>query len=462
MKSIVLSFILFTVLFNANCQELWGTTSTSGQYNWGTIYSMNMDGSNFNVHHNFDFTFGGTPMGNLCLASDGQFYGTCFDGGTWVSCTIYSFNPITDNFTHLWDFDIVTGDYPMSGMVEYNGDLYGLAFSGGSGVGTGYGVIYTMNISTGVYTMVHALQTNEGGAPICEPIIVDDVLWGVTSQEGLNAQGTLFQYDLLSGVYTAEHHFDNATGAKPYGSIIYVDGKFYGTTTGGGLYGSGVIYSYDPSTQIYTKLHDFNDNFGAGSQGALYQANNGLLYGLKQYGGANNLGGLFSFDITTGTYEDLVEFDGNNGMHPVSDLVQFGDYLYGTNKYSNVGCGNIFRYHIPTESLEVVKTLNNTNGCGPYYGTLRSTSLAGTEGVSEVKIDVFPNPTTDFIEVNGLNLKECEVIDCRGQKMNCPISSVHTISSHGFELDVRSLAEGAYFIRINRGEIWEQRSFIKY
>ena len=72
------------------------------------------------------------------------------------------------------------------------------------------------------------------------------------------------------------------------------------------------------------------------------QASNGKLYGLTEFGGTNNLGVLFEYDISTSTYTKKIDFDGaNHGSEPKGTLLEASNgKFYGT---TTKGGGKWFR-----------------------------------------------------------------------------------------------------------------------
>ena len=79
-------------------------------------------------------------------------------------------------------------------------------------------------------------------------------------------------------------------------------------TNRGGIYGQGTIFTMDPSGSNFRKIHDFDLTNGANPRGTLFQASNGLLYGLTLFGGNAGLGIIFSFDPVTETFTKLHDF----------------------------------------------------------------------------------------------------------------------------------------------------------
>ena len=121
--------ILAAGTLHTQAQRIWAVTPQGGAYTGGTIISMNPDGSGFNVEFSYQcsMTAGCMPMGNLMQAGNGQLYGTCYLGGQYASCTIDRYDPVSGQYYDVYDFDIINGDYPMSGLIEApNGKLYDL------------------------------------------------------------------------------------------------------------------------------------------------------------------------------------------------------------------------------------------------------------------------------------------------------------------------------------------------
>ena len=79
---------------------------------------------------------------------------------------------------------------------------------------------------------------------------------------------------------------------------------------------SGYYFFLRSSASTFTKLKDFDSTNGAYPAGSLMQASDGKLYGMTTSGGSSNLGVVFSFDPSTGTFTKLQNFNGTNGAHP--------------------------------------------------------------------------------------------------------------------------------------------------
>ena len=301
---ICITLFITTQLLNAQSQ-VWGTTQSGGTFSQGTIFSMKTDGSDFNTAFNFSYPNGWMPMGNLLRGSDGNLYGTCFEGGDYASCTIYRYNPDNGDYLDVYDFNITDGDYPTSGLVEKDGILYGNSSSGGW---NGGGVIYSYNMSTGIYTDMYNMSMTTGSYPYSSPVIgTDGKLYGVAVYGGSNNLGAIFSYDIDNNTYSDLHDFSSSSGSSPYGGLIQgSDGKLYGMTYAGGANGDGVIYSFDPSDNTYENLYDFDGTNGGSPKGTLMQGN-GKLYGLTTGGGANNDGVIFSVEFELAQRKKKIE-----------------------------------------------------------------------------------------------------------------------------------------------------------
>jgi len=449
MKKLLSSLIACSLILNATAQapQLFGMAENGGSFNQGTIFKMNPNGSGVTVVHNFSSPAGWKPQGNLLQASDGNLYGTCYEGGIYASCTIFRFNPSTNTYADVWDFDITNGDFPESGVIEGPGGiLYGVTPHGGTSYS---GVIYSYNIASDIYTALYSFNNTLGNSPFGSPILVGNKLYGLTTSGGAKGVGVLYSYDLTSSTYSNLHDFESAQGANPYGSLFKAsDGKLYGMTRSAGANAGGTIFSYDMNTSTFTHLYDFNSSTGSNPYGSLVQSSSGMMYGLASTGGINNGGVIFSFNPTNNSYAKL-DLDNTSGTSPIGDLMldangnlygttsQGGTYSYGT-AFSFDPTGNIF-----TKLLD----FDGVIGSNPN-GTFIPVSATAT-GITDMEFDkdmkLFPNPTTGEFTVHNLHFTigyELKITNTLGETI------LQKTINRKQETVTLSAASGIYFLHV--------------
>jgi uncharacterized repeat protein (TIGR03803 family) len=86
--------------------------------------------------HSFDYTDGANPFGALVQATDGDFYGTPYYGGTNGYGTIFKISP-SGTLTTLYSFcsqsGCTDGEYTWAGLVQgRDGNFYGTTQSCGA------------------------------------------------------------------------------------------------------------------------------------------------------------------------------------------------------------------------------------------------------------------------------------------------------------------------------------------
>jgi uncharacterized repeat protein (TIGR03803 family) len=362
-----------------------GSSEGGGSSGAGVIFSFDPSTSTYTRLKDFAINETGSYVSaSLIQASDGKLYGMTTYGGSGYG-VIFSFDPSTSTYTKLKDFDGTNGGNPSGSLIQAtNGKLYGMTSAGGrygnDDYNNGYGVIFSFDPSTSIYTKLHDFNTTDGANPQGSLIEArDGKLYGMTLQRGSNNRGVIFSFDPSSSTYTKLHYFDGANGGSPYGSLMQArDGKLYGMTSGGGS-GYGVIFSFDPSSYTYTKLKDFDGKNGFVPRGSLIEASNGKLYGMTYYGGSGyddetyeiGYGVIFSFDPTSSTYTKLKDFGGTNGAFPQGSLMQASDgKLYGmTERRGSSNVGVIFSFDPATSTYTKLKDYNGANGANPGIGS---------------------------------------------------------------------------------------------
>jgi uncharacterized repeat protein (TIGR03803 family) len=219
--------------------NFYGTTTTSGAGEQGTIYQLTSGGT-LNVLHSFPddtnaaFSVdGGMPASELTEGPDGNFYGTTYWGGTNYNGTIFR---ITTNgtFTALYSFSSTAGGTYAPLLLGKDGNFYGTA-QGIGGSGNGSGIIFQFTTNA-VFTVLHTFFFD--GTPSGLMQGSDGNFYGTTSQGGSfdlpSGGGTIFQMT-TNGTVTTLYSFSGPDGQEPQGALVEgTDGNLYGTTSYGG------------------------------------------------------------------------------------------------------------------------------------------------------------------------------------------------------------------------------------
>ena len=175
---------------------LYGTTSRGGAHGDGTVFATAPSGRGRVLHSFFGKPDGYSPSGAL-LNFNGTLYGvTEFGGMSAFGCyyggcgTVFSITP-SGKETVLYRFSgLPDGDDPVGTLVNFNGDLYGVTYSGGAGrIFKGDGTVYSVTTS-GHESVLHSFTgTPDGAFPLTGLIAVRGALYGTTEDGGVYGQG---------------------------------------------------------------------------------------------------------------------------------------------------------------------------------------------------------------------------------------------------------------------------------
>jgi uncharacterized repeat protein (TIGR03803 family) len=168
-----------------------GGASAYGAF--GTVYKMTPSGKVTRLH-SFEQTDGDNPISNLVQGTDGNFYGTVSYGGTHPNFgTIFKITP-SGTFTTLHNFDSTGGSYPYAGLIQAtNGNFYGATYAGGSSTACPYGCGTVFSLSVGLGPFVETLP-NSGKVGAAVRILGTD-LTGATS---VAFNGTAAKFKVIS------------------------------------------------------------------------------------------------------------------------------------------------------------------------------------------------------------------------------------------------------------------------
>jgi uncharacterized repeat protein (TIGR03803 family) len=345
--------------------------------------------------HKFNGSNGGANPAGLIQATDGNFYGTAYNGGAHYLGTAFKITP-DGMVTTLYSFCsqevfpfCIDGSHPNAPLVQAtNGDFYGTTFDGGA---YNAGSIFKIGPS-GKLTTLHTFCSQSGCADGAYPWTAlvqarDGDLYGVTSGDNAGTPWTFFKIT-PGGALTTLNSFCPQAGCPqgngPEGIIQASDGDFYGTTVDGGAYGYGTIFKIAPSGTLST-LYSFCAQGvctdGAYPAAGLVQGSDGDLYGTTLGGYGGNLGWGTVFKITPGgTLTTLYSFCAQSGCadgaRPLAALVQatdgnfYGTTVYGGTAHRSYGDGTAFEI-TPCGTLTTLYSFCSENRCedGLYPGT---------------------------------------------------------------------------------------------
>ena len=326
--------------------NFYGLTSAGGINSHGTIFKITPAGI-FTLLRSFLYASDGAdPQGTLVRVADGNFYGITRRGGSTGWGTIFKVTP-AGVYSVIKTLNGTTdGGYCYGSPAKAtDGNFYGITYTGGT---FNHGTVFQVT-PTGAYTVLRNLNTADGFTSTTTNSLVqhtDGFLYGMMYGGGVNGTGTIFKIS-TTGSFTLLHNLvTHPDGAYPYGSLIAgTDGNLYGMTSGGGLFNGGTIFKIS-TTGTYTRIKDLTlATDGGNPQGNLFQGSDGLYYGMTYSGGSNLYGTAFKVSAT-GTYTVITRFNGGiGGNTPFESLVQGTDYaLYGT---TNIGgaydFGTVFR-----------------------------------------------------------------------------------------------------------------------
>lgn len=323
-------------LIHASDGDFYGMTSYGGAQGDGVVFKITPSGTE-TVLHSFagGSTDGANPQGSLKQASDGDFYGMTSYGGASNAGTVFKITP-SGTETVLYSFlgGTLDGSTPSGSLIQASdGNFYGMTWSGGS---QGVGIVFRIT-SGGTETVLHSFTgaTTDGSYPTDSLMQASDGnLYGMTDEGGTSNVGTVFKIT-PSGAETVLHSFagGSADGSDPGGNLIQAsDGNFYGMTDEGGTNNVGTVFKITPSGTESVLYSFAGGSTDAGDPtGSLIQASDGDFYGTTLGGGTQTEGTVFR--ITSGGTESvLYSFLGGttDGSAPKGNLIQSSDgNLYG-------------------------------------------------------------------------------------------------------------------------------------
>jgi uncharacterized repeat protein (TIGR03803 family) len=230
----------------------YGTTEGGGSADCGTVYRVTAGGT-FKTLYNFDGTSGCQPLAPLVLGNDGKFYGTTLQGGNNPALgAIFKITP-AGAITLLHSFDGTHGFSPYAPLMQASdGNFYGTTFNGGNNEG----VVFEIS-PAGIFTDLHDFNlSQDGGGPFSALVEgTNGLLYGTTTSGGAFNVGTIYSIPLGSESPSALYSFDGTSGTAPGAPLTqHTNGSFYGDAAWGGRDNLGTLYSLNVGLSPFVRL----------------------------------------------------------------------------------------------------------------------------------------------------------------------------------------------------------------
>ncbi len=354
---------------------LYGMTSAGAAHFDGNIFSVGMDGTNFQNLLSFTGSsgaaLGNKPGGSLTL-SGSTLYGMTNLGGTNGKGNVFSIATDGTGYQNLLSF---TGAGGTASGAQPNGDLtlsgttlYGIT----SGLGASNGNIFSVGTDGTSYHNLVAFTSNGGTANGAKPFgslaLSGSSFYAMPNLGGSAHVGTIFSVGTDGTNYQIPVSFTGASGtaigAAPEGSLTLSGTTLYGMTSG--LSGSGAfngnIFSVGTDGTNYRNLVTFTGTSGTASGanpfGSLLLSGT-TLYGMANSGGSMNRGDVFSIGIDGSSFHDLYNFVGTpdigDGANPYGNLILSGGTLFGMTSGQHTvltSNGTVFALTLPSSTPE--------------------------------------------------------------------------------------------------------------
>jgi uncharacterized repeat protein (TIGR03803 family) len=426
-------------------------TDGGGKDSIGTIFSVDTNGYGYRELHYFSGYDGSHPARSSTLTLiNGKLFGTTSFGGSMNQGVVFSIDTNGNNYKVLHNFDSIHGKYPTGQMVASGNKLFGSTFYGGNyydpSIQGGIGIIFTIDTGGNNFKILLNFNDTNGSLPYTSLLLSGNTLYGTTTGGGKYGQGLVFSIDTNGTVYNDIYNFGSITKDGNAPSMIALSNNvLYGGTAAGGASNLGTIFSIHANGSGYKVLYSCNSFYTGENMHCPFIIEDNKLFSMAQ-GYSNTCpstptcGLLFSIDTNGNSYTNLIGFQDTNG----SNTDQCGVTIIGNTIFGitcNGGINNegvVFRY----KDSAVTTSVNE----------LAANKISG--------ISVYPNPATTNIQytitskyANPATMQVFNVLGKIVATSNLKLQpGVNT-----FGLNVSGLSSGVYMLRVGN----EEKKFVK-
>jgi uncharacterized repeat protein (TIGR03803 family) len=233
-------------LIQATDGHFYGTTTNGGANLFGTIFRITAGGT-VTTLYSFNNADGAQPEAGLIQATDGNFYGTTLGGGANSAGTVFKITAegaLTTLYSFCSKAECADGIGPESGLIQASdGNFYGTTYEGGA---HGVGTIFEIT-SGGTLTTLHSFDGTDGAIPYGKLVQATTGSFYGTAYEGGSEgnYGTVYNLSVGLGPFVTFVRDSGRVGKT--GPIL---GQGFTGTTGVTLNGISATFTVKSDTLI--------------------------------------------------------------------------------------------------------------------------------------------------------------------------------------------------------------------
>jgi uncharacterized repeat protein (TIGR03803 family) len=252
--SLTASVGLYSGLVADSNGNLFGTIYAGGTDNLGSVFEVQKGSTTTTTLASLDPIRGEYPETGLVIDGNGNLFGTATSGGYWDKGTVFELQQGSSTITLLISFDAVgaNGAYPVGPVFEDSyGDLFGTTEQGGP---ANAGTVFEVVQGSHAITMLASFDKTSGFSPVGG--VVGDRegnLFGTAWQGGTAGDGVVFEVKHGTNTLSTVATFTGLNGASPQSALIPDgSGGYIGTTAAGGTENDGTVFDVSAPFGIST------------------------------------------------------------------------------------------------------------------------------------------------------------------------------------------------------------------
>lgn len=368
------------------------------------------------------------------------------------------------------------------GVFTFVIDNYGY-MGGGYANGVSVDDVWQFNPTTNTWT-----QKSDCPLPVraCGNFAIDGIGYVVCGlMGGSTILDNVFAYDPVANTWIPKSDFP---GVAIYGGASFaIDGKgYYGVGNGGGANGPyyTAFYEYTPTTDIWNQKAAFP---GSPRYGCFGLAINDKGY--VGFGGDDGPNLLYSdwyqYDPVTNLWMQKAFFPGAGRSYPCGFVLNNSGYIISGNSGAPVLDSDVYNYNpvanvwtVLPDFAGIARWAANGFSIGDtgYVGTgsdgtnyLRdfwkyapdsSTNLNELSQMDEISI--YPNPCLHILTLKSDNLSKfnnIEILTIEGKSIL--LIQLNKRNLESYQIDLSSIKQGVYFVKVNSGDRSVLKKFLK-